>query len=917
MRVLSILKVLPCVLIALSSIVAAAPGRNLTLSERIAAQRALDRAYYGHQIGTTKPFEEAVPIDLTERKVRTYLKQSEALETIWHDPLSAERLREETERITRRTRMPGRLRELFDALGGDPVRIQECLVRPALVERLARERFASDSGLRSDPRWRGNWDLWWGEVGPTLEGAPVETIASSLPLSPIAGDSDGLSLPLGKVNACEGWDNGSLDDPIAAVPHRANHSGVWTGTEMIAWGGHDGTSYVNTGERYDPALDVVRAISVARAPAGRGFHGAVWTGSHMIVWGGFDGSASLGDGARYDPATDRWRPISQNGAPSPRMGPTAVWTGTRMIVWGGDPLSFGTRLDTGGIYNPSTDSWTATSMVNAPLGRAFHTGVWTGSRMIVWGGQVELFGATTNTGGRFDPQTNSWQATSTVNAPSARVYPHSVWTGSRMIVWGGEFDNSGGLYDPIADVWEPTSLVNVPSQRSYSTAIWTGSVMVVWGGRYNGALNTGGRYDPVANSWLPTSTIGAPLGTDSHTAIWTGSEMIVWGGGVLSATVPAAGRYDPVTDQWRGAIAGRRPAGRQFHTAVWTGTEMIVWGGSFGTIALDSGGRYDPVLDKWVAVSTVGAPAGRTAHTAVWTGDEMIVWGGLGDSGLLDTGGRYDPVNDVWEQTALAGAPTGRYQQTAVWTGSHMIVWGGTHDIGGSFTPTTNTGGRYNPSTDTWTATSLVNAPLGRKFPTAVWTGDEMIVWGGLYDVAPANDGGRYDPLADVWAPTSVAGAPTARTFHTAVWTGQEMIVWGGRDPSNQVTGTGGRYDPASDAWVPVGDAGAPAARMGHSAVWTGEQMIVWGGSTGTSTPDYLATGGRFDPLTDGWSPTTTQGSAAPRVWHTAVWTGEQMIVWGGESFSTEVLDSGGIYNPGDVQNATVKAQTCKGRNSN
>ena len=35
---------------------------------------------------------------------------------------------------------------------------------------------------------------------------------------------------------------------------------------------------------------------------------------------------------------------------------------------------------------------------------------------------------------------------------------------------------------------------------------------------------------------------------------------------------------------------------------------------------------------------------------------------------------------------------------TAVWTGSEMIVWGGT---GANYF---NTGGRYNPNTDSWTA---------------------------------------------------------------------------------------------------------------------------------------------------------------------------------------------------------------------
>ena len=56
-----------------------------------------------------------------------------------------------------------------------------------------------------------------------------------------------------------------------------------------------------------------------------------------------------------------------------------------MIVWGGGP-GLNTYYNTGGRYNPGTDSWTATSTTGAPTGRAYHTAVWSGSEMIVWGG---------------------------------------------------------------------------------------------------------------------------------------------------------------------------------------------------------------------------------------------------------------------------------------------------------------------------------------------------------------------------------------------------------------------------------------------------------------------------------------------------------------------------------------------------
>ena len=106
----------------------------------------------------------------------------------------------------------------------------------------------------------------------------------------------------------------------------------------------------------------------------------------------------------------------------------------------------------------------------------------------------------------------------------------------------------------------------------------------------------------------------------------------------------------------------------------------------------------------------------------------MIVWGGTDQTNYLRTGGRYNPATDSWTPTSLVNAPPGRTAYAAVWTGSQMIVWGGVADQ--TFT-NTNTGGRYNPGTDSWVATSLANAPAARNTPTAVWTGDEMIIWGG------------------------------------------------------------------------------------------------------------------------------------------------------------------------------------------
>ena len=96
------------------------------------------------------------------------------------------------------------------------------------------------------------------------------------------------------------------------------------------------------------------------------------------------------------------------------------------------------------------------------------------------------------------------------------------------------------------------------------------------------------------------------------------------------------------------------------------------------------------------------------------------------------------------------------------------------------------------------------------------------------------NTGGRYNVAGNSWTAVTTTGAPSARYNHTGVWTGSEMIVWGGLGRAN--LNTGGRYNPANDGWTAVTTTGAPAARNGHTAVWTGGEMIVWGGFGNGST---------------------------------------------------------------------------------
>ena len=595
-----------------------------------------------------------------------------------------------------------------------------------------------------------------------------------------------------------------------------------------------------------------------------------------------------------------WAQGASGTPPDARRYHTAVWTGSEMIVWGGND---GTDVNTGGRYNPVANSWAVLPTIGAPGRRSYHTAVWTGSEMIVWGG-YRTPSIYLKDGGRYSPAGNSWAAVATNNAPDARRYHTAVWTGSEMIVWGGWGDlgvlNNGGRYSPVANSWTAVPTTGASSARYQHTAVWTGSEMIVWGGYYyySGSgyyFNDGGRYNPTANSWAALPTNGAPAARAYHTLVWTGSEMIVWGGYNGSSYFSDGGRYDPAANSWTAVPTNGAPTARDDHTAVWTGTEMIVWGGISNTTYYGDGGRYDPAANSWTAVPTTGAPSTRSLHTAVWTGSEMIVWGGYRITYCLNDGGRYNPAANGWTTLPPVAAPTARSLHTAVWTGSEMIVWGGWEGVNQVF----NDGGRYNPVANSWMGLSTTGAPTARQEHTAVWTGSEMIVWGGWGQNGAVNTGKRYNPASDSWTALSTASAPAARYSHTAVWTGNEMIVWGGFNNYGSVTyfNDGGRYSPVANSWTALPTTGAPAGRDLHTAVWTGSEMIVWGGTYWNgSSYMYSNDGGRYNPAGDSWIALPSTGAPTGRQTHTAVWTGSEMIIWGG--YNGSYFNDGGRYNP-------------------
>ncbi|MBI4325984.1 MAG: hypothetical protein HY674_12055 [Chloroflexi bacterium] len=362
------------------------------------------------------------------------------------------------------------------------------------------------------------------------------------------------------------------------------------------------------------------------APSARTGHSAVWTGEELVIWGGNLGPGLYSaSGGLYAPGQDQWQLISSINAPQARSLHTAVWTGSEMLIWGGfTPTGY---LNSGARWLPNPQTWTALPTLNAPQGRDGPVALWTGNRLIVWSGRNS--GGLLADGALYDPVSNQWSALTLPGAPSARFGARAVWTGTRAIIWGGEgesgpldsgaqliFDDQGSPSE-----WRALNVSGAPSARSGQAAVWTGQKLIVWGGRRSGEfLGDGAAYDPVADSWQAVSTTGAPAARHSHNALWTGQEMVVLGGETASGTVASGGAYNPGTDQWRALTTAGNPQARSGAAAVWPSPTTLQFVQS-PQQPLDTGSQWASWKRSASAASPLERLVGNAAYLVYSTSD--------------------------------------------------------------------------------------------------------------------------------------------------------------------------------------------------------------------------------------------------------------------------------------------------------
>jgi hypothetical protein len=365
----------------------------------------------------------------------------------------------------------------------------------------------------------------------------------------------------------------------------------------------------------EPALRVGVSVRESRAPVSN-LHSSstVWTGDQLLVWGGWDAGGDpagmTNDGFAYTPASTDWASIP--AAPLvPRARSQIAWTGSELLVWGGEKDE-DSQLSDGAAYDPVTGAWRVLS--KSPLA----SGHYTASN---WNGAEWWIAAENVTGGvdvaAYEPAADKWRTLPSVLDDYADP-PTIAWTGSETLLM-----TAAGLFSMSKDAADWTQ--ELPPGEFHAPALWAGDRLVMMADSPIGdnALDFAYLTHPVA--WEPQTRAIVELPLPPRNVfepVFAGSHLAFFEQGL--AFDFAAGdwvRLD-VTE------AGRKALELVQNTAVWAGDRLVVWGGVDACTGEPSNrDRVLELVPQWALAHSfasspstqrfaVSTPSGTTGGTA-------------------------------------------------------------------------------------------------------------------------------------------------------------------------------------------------------------------------------------------------------------------------------------------------------------
>ncbi|MEN9826129.1 MAG: hypothetical protein RI953_1874 [Pseudomonadota bacterium] len=683
--------------------------------------------------------------------------------------------------------------------------------------------------------------------------------------------------------------------------------------------------------------------------------------TEVLVWGGLARTDlgyefALGDGAIYNMTTHQWRKMSEVQAPSPRYGHVGIWSGgntPEFVVLGGARPG-DVFLDSGARYSPATDTWLPTPSLTIPASGstpekrgefAFAGSVHTRldnqlnqkGKIIVFGGKAGR-GEFLRKGFVFDLDSNSVSQQRIGLAPISGVA--DLYLNPTVFVDGDgsstkhHFFVVAGSASEISSDIEPRILiaqyhdgqVKTDDGTNYTYTSLDKTFLSPWLSWYT----SGGK--PIytcCEDWLAFNDNNGKTfvmnGTVTHdSSVYT----------TVQTSTLASGRTINATTQ-----VPQSKLFQSFNITYDAGTNNFTFGRIDGqpnnaTSNRPNGpnGIFDVNEPVWDTISKQLIFYGARSTDTINAKDALSGWYTAGATQNLG-GWLYNTASKTWNQLPMeTGSLVSRFSAPNFLLNGKFFQLGGYRAEGSPAAYVYKFDGimidhRSNP---TATPTALLNTSTAIDFdysPLSDWTkssfngastcqntdGTKLMFVGGkrlstrtVTDVDATTAHTQKQVILDsTTTPPSLSYAsatdsPGVRHLPTVVSTNMGCFVWGGYSaPGTTLSNTveeiadasaplanGALFDFSSGNWSPSASTGAPSARLAAHGVWTGSEVLVWGGLTAPRMnldSDVVAPKGvsLYNPTTNQWrSLPATAEEPRFRATERPVWTGRHMFLW-------------------------------------
>ena len=314
------------------------------------------------------------------------------------------------------------------------------------------------------------------------------------------------------------------------------------------------------------------------------------------------------------------------------------------------------------------------------------------------------------------------------------------------------------------------------SARVPATGVWTGTELVVLGGSDAPQCGWGADCFVPANPLADGAALelgtgewrrlpDAPTAFATAQSVWTGRLVLVAAQTTFLDPARALLALDPATDTWSMRAA---PPGDITGDPVWTGDQWI-----FPAVPGSGDWHYLPDEDRWERGSA--DPLGRlTERQLVWADGRLVAIGSRYEDHT--TNGVYraavlDRVGTAWRELPVSAISNNGGTWTAAGDRVVNLMWGTTEPTeGGDPLPH---GGVLDLSSGTWS--DLPDPAPGPPTELGPVTGTGYVGPAGDWIVA---DRTLLRTASSTWAVADPR--PDRADPGVAVWTGTELLTWGG-----------------------------------------------------------------------------------------------------------------------------------------